>query len=216
MNLSRARLARTTVGMLRSDRREQAPYRVSRRCFVLGAPLVLWGAGCKRPPPEPLVKAGMYGGTPDELSRLWFDVLAACKADDRVRVHELMGSFVMTQPELSSLIGPTQGQALWARYQAMLGSLVNAGAVELVAHVFEKKYDDISVVRVDTLPAAAQADTDRSALLAMSTPIGGGCMAALLARLRDGDLLAPHRRCCGGRGGGRSFHSQHGQAGDAG
>lgn len=130
---------------------------------------MLWGAGCKRPPPEPLVKAGMYGGTPDELSRLWFDVLAACKADDRVRVHELMGSFVMTQPELSSLIGPTQGQALWARYQAMLGSLVNAGAVELVAHVFEKKYDDISVVRVDTLPAAAQADTDRSALLAMST-----------------------------------------------
>jgi hypothetical protein len=124
-------------------------------------------AGCKRPPPEPLVKAGMYGSSAEELQRLWHDILAACKADDRNRVHELMRSFVMTAPELSSLLGPTQGSALWARYQAMLGSLVNAGAVELVAHVYEKKYDDISVTRIDQLPLPEQTDTDRALLAAL-------------------------------------------------
>ena len=131
--------------------------------------LLLVGAvgGCKRPPPEPVVKAGMYQSSPEELGRLWHDILAACKADDRNRVHELMRSFVMTQPELTSLLGPTHGQALWARYQAMLGSLVNAGAVELVAHVYEKKYDDISVTRIDQLPVAEQTDTDRALLAAL-------------------------------------------------
>lgn len=123
--------------------------------------------GCKKPPPEPLVKPGMYQSGPEELSRLWHDILAACKADDRNRVHELMRSFVMTQPQLTSLLGPTQGQALWARYQAMLGSLVNAGAVELVAHVYEKKYDDISVTRIDQLPVSEQTDTDRAVLAAL-------------------------------------------------
>jgi hypothetical protein len=113
----------------------------------------------------------MYGNTPEELDRLWHDILAACKADDRVRVHELMRSFIMTQPELTSLLGPTQGVALWARYQAMLGSLANAGAVELVAHVFEKKYDDIAVTRIDQLPPAEQTDTDRAVLVAMSSKL---------------------------------------------
>ena len=50
----------------------------------------------------------------------------------------------MTQPELATLLGPTQGRRC-GPYQQMMGSLVNAGAVELVAHVFEKKYDDIAV-----------------------------------------------------------------------
>lgn len=127
--------------------------------------------GCKRPPPEPLVKPGMYQNSPEELDRLWHDILAACKADDRVRVHELMRSFIMTQAELSSLLGPAHGAALWARYQAMLGSLVNAGAVELVAHVFEKKYDDIAVSRIDQLPPAEQTDSDRAVLAAMSSQV---------------------------------------------
>lgn len=148
---------------------------IGRRLVVgLGLFVVLAGMlSCKRPPPEPLVKAGMYQSSPEELERLWHDILAACKADDRNRVHELMRSFVMTQPELTSLLGPTQGSALWARYQAMLGSLVNAGAVELVAHVYEKKYDDISVTRVDQLPVAEQTETDRavSAALLNKPPI---------------------------------------------
>lgn len=113
----------------------------------------------------------MYGHGPEELDRLWHDVLAACKADDRVRVHELMRSFIMTQGELTSVVGPEQSGKLWARYQAMLGSLVNAGAVELVAHVFEKKYDDIAVTRIDQLPPAEQTDTDRAVLAAMSSKL---------------------------------------------
>jgi len=158
-----------------SDSRDEAGLVLQRRGLFGGAVarwlglLLVWGAllSCKRPPPEPLVKPGMYQSSPEELSRLWHDILAACKADDRNRVHELMRSFVMTQPELTSLLGPMQGQALWARYQAMLGSLVNAGAVELVAHVYEKKYDDISVTRIDQLPLVEQADTDRAVLAAL-------------------------------------------------
>lgn len=116
---------------------------------------------------EPLVKAGTYQDSPEELKRLWSDILLACQKDDRPRVHELMASFVMTKEEWTSLVGPVQGPALWQRYLMMLGSVVNAGAVELVAHIYEKKYDDIAVNRIDTQPAADKVDTDRNVELAM-------------------------------------------------
>lgn len=116
---------------------------------------------------EPLVKAGTYQDSPEELKRLWSDILLACQKDDRPRVHDLMASFVMTKEEWTSLVGPVHGPALWQRYLAMLGSVVNAGAVELVAHVYEKKYDDIAVVRIDTQPAEGKVDTDRNVELAM-------------------------------------------------
>lgn len=127
--------------------------------------------GCPKPPPEPLVKPGTYQNTPEDLHRLWSDILTACQKDDRSRVHDLMASFVMTQEELTRLIGPAQAQALWPRYQAMLGSLVNAGAVELVAHVYEKKYDDVAVVRMDSAAPADQADSDRAVVQALLQPV---------------------------------------------
>lgn len=116
---------------------------------------------------EPLVKAGTYQDSPEELKRLWSDILLACQKDDRPRVHDLMASFVMTKEEWTTLAGPVQGTALWPRYLAMMGSLVNAGAVELVAHVYEKKYDDIAVIRIDTQEAADKVDSDRNVELAM-------------------------------------------------
>lgn len=130
-------------------------------CFLL--PL----AGCKPRPVEPLVKPGTYQNSPEELKRLWGDILYACQKDERGRVHDLMASLIMTQPELEGLIGKEQGKTLAARYLAMMGSLVNAGAVELVAHVYEKKYDDIAVNRIDDLPDAEKADTDRNVALAL-------------------------------------------------
>jgi hypothetical protein len=124
--------------------------------------------GCTKKPAEPLVKPGTYQESPEELRRLWSDILVACQRDDRPRVHELMASFVMTQEEFASLVGAAQAQALWPRYLAMLGSVVNAGAVELVAHIYEKKYDDVAVNRIDVLPAADKVDTDRNVELAMA------------------------------------------------
>lgn len=138
--------------------------------WQLGLGLATLAASCRRPPPEPLIKAGMYGDSPQELERLWRDILAACRSDDRNRVHDLMVAFIMTQAELQSLLGPVKASELWPRYQAMMGSLCNAGAVELVAHVYEKKYDDVAVARIDTLieaagPAATGAGAAASGLL---------------------------------------------------
>jgi hypothetical protein len=130
-------------------------------CFLL--PL----AGCPKPVVEPAVKPGAYQNSPEELKRLWGDILYACQKDDRGRVHDLMASFIMTPAELESLLGKEQSKTLGPRYLAMLGSLVNAGAVELVAHIYEKKYDDIAVNRIDTLPDAEKTDTDRNVALAL-------------------------------------------------
>lgn len=105
----------------------------------------------------------MYRDTPEDLHRLWSDILGACHSDDRNRVHDLMVSLIMTQPELESLIGKQKAAELWPRYQAMMGSLCNAGAVELVAHVYEKKYDDVAVARIDTQLAAAPSGTEAGA-----------------------------------------------------
>ena len=129
--------------------------------------LLLPLAGCPKRPVEPLVKAGTYQNSPEELKRLWGDILYNCQKDDRGRVHDLMASLIMTPPELEGLLGKEQGKALGPRYLAMMGSLVNAGAVELVAHVYEKKYDDIAVNRIDDVPDADKADTDRNVVLAL-------------------------------------------------
>lgn len=128
---------------------------LSRRAAVGRAALWIGAAaaaalapGC-RPPAVPLVRAGTYGDTPAELHRLWSSILAACQSDERGRVHDLLASLIMTPAELAGLIGPQKAGELWPRYQAMMGSLCNAGAVELVAHVYEKKYDDVAVTRID-------------------------------------------------------------------
>ncbi len=107
--------------------------------------------GCRQSA-TPLVRAGTYGDTPEELHRLWSAILAACQSDERGRVHDLLASLIMTRDELAGLIGPQKAGELWPRYQAMMGSLCNVGAVELVAHVYEKKYDDVSVTRINPSP----------------------------------------------------------------
>ena len=124
---------------------------VGRAALWLGAAALI--PGCRQPAPP--VRAGTYGDSPEELHRLWSAILAACQSDDRGRVHDLLASFIMTPAELAGLIGPQKAGELWPRYQAMMGSLCNAGAVELVAHVYEKKYDDVSVTRIDPPPPEA-------------------------------------------------------------
>ena len=84
----------------------------------------------------------------------------------------------MTQAELAGLIGPQKAGELWPRYQAMMGSLCNAGAVELVAHVYEKKYDDVSVTRIDppppeagSPPARPTAPSEAAKLIDLTEPV---------------------------------------------
>jgi hypothetical protein len=138
--------------------------------LVLAAGVGL-GSGCKPPAKVPLVKAGMYQNTPEDLARLWSAILLACQRDDRNQVHELMESLILTEPELRGLIGVPKATELWARYRAMMGSLVNAGAVELVAHVYEKKYDDVAVTRIDTVAAPELVDTDQAVKSALVQPV---------------------------------------------
>lgn len=138
--------------------------------LLAAAPLFTGATACQPRPAGPAVKPGTYQDSPQELQRLWTDILTACQRDDRPLVHELMASFTLTAEELATLLGPSQAQALGARYRALMGSLSKAGAVELVAHVYEKKYDDIAVNRMDNQPESEQSDSDRSVQKALVTP----------------------------------------------
>jgi hypothetical protein len=78
------------------------------------------------------------------LQQLFTDVLKAGQDDDRDRVHELFQSLKMTRPELDRLFG-ARASELASPYEQMMSSLMNRGAVELVALIYEKKYDEVEV-----------------------------------------------------------------------
>src|SRR5262249_13377711 len=118
-------------------------------------------------PPVDVAPPGRYADGAAGLDALWRDVLAACQKDDRQRVHDLLASTMLTKEELAGLFGPERGPALWPRYESLIVSLANVGAVELVSQVYEKKYDDVAVVRVDELPEAERQQTDRQVLAAL-------------------------------------------------
>ena len=46
-----------------------------------------------------------YAAGPDGLKQLWMDILKAAERDDRGKVHDLMGSMIMTQDDLVALFG---------------------------------------------------------------------------------------------------------------
>lgn len=96
------------------------------------------------PIPEKSYRAGAEG-----LAELWRDILTAAQKDDRGRVHDLMSSMIMTDDDLVALFGSERAAYLKPRYTPMIARLVNIGAVELVAQILERKYDDIEVFPVD-------------------------------------------------------------------
>jgi hypothetical protein len=85
-----------------------------------------------------------YPDGADGLQQLFADVLKAGQADDRDRVRELFQSLKMTRPELDGLFGARAAE-LASPYEEMMSSLMNRGAVELVALIYEKKYDEVEV-----------------------------------------------------------------------
>jgi hypothetical protein len=149
------------------------------RLSALHMPLLLglfFLPGCPKPGKDraaavDVAPPGRYADGAAGLEALWRDILVACQKDDRQRVHDLMASLMLTREELAGLIGAERGTALWARYESLIASLANVGAMELVAQVYEKKYDDVAVVRVDELPEAERQPTDRQVLAAMVKPV---------------------------------------------
>jgi hypothetical protein len=111
---------------------------------LLGVTSVLGGCskimGPKASEPVPSYPEGPAG-----LEAMFRDVLTAAKADERERVHDYFQSLKMTPAELVALFGP-QANELQKPYDDMMATLIHRGAVELVAIVYEKKYDTVEVM----------------------------------------------------------------------
>lgn len=89
-----------------------------------------------------------YPDGPSGLKQLFEDVLKAAKADDRPRVHDLFQSLKMSRGELDGLFGARAAE-LASPYEEMMATLIHRGAVEIVAVIYEKKYDTVEVVPVE-------------------------------------------------------------------
>ena len=106
---------------------------------------LVWVAGCARHSSGSFFVAPQYPDGPAGLTQLWTDILDAAKGDERERVHDLMATTFMSDAELTRLFGD-KTPPLVPRYHQLMGTLVNRGAVELVANVFDRKYDAIDVI----------------------------------------------------------------------
>ena len=110
-----------------------------------------------------------YPGGEAGLKQLFDDVLDAARKDDRQRVHDLMASTIMSPDDLRALFGP-KAVDVEGRYAKMMETLVNRGAIELVAQVYERKLDAVEVIAID--PQAKDAsDTDKAIARALVTPV---------------------------------------------
>jgi hypothetical protein len=112
-----------------------------------------------------------YPDGPDGLKALFDDILVAAKKDDRDRVHALMSTLVMSDDELHSLFG-ARATPLLPRYHKLMEVLVNRGSVELVAQVYERKYDSVEVLPVETSgPIVNSTPADRAIGRALTHPV---------------------------------------------
>ena len=112
-----------------------------------------------------------YADGPDGLKALFTDVLEAAKKDDRDRVHDLLATTVLTDDELHQLFGP-RSDALLPRYHKLMETLVNRGAVEMVAQVYERKYDTVEVLPIETPgPIVNSTPADRAVGAALQKPL---------------------------------------------
>jgi hypothetical protein len=133
------------------------------------AAVLLAAAGCSArpndaaptaPPPPPK----QYGDGTAGLKALWTDILDDARHDDREKVHDLMASMTMTSDDLVALFGPERAAWFAPRYAPMIARLTNIGAMELVAQIADRKYDDIAVFPVDE---RSPEPADRAILAAM-------------------------------------------------
>ena len=93
-------------------------------------------------------------------------VLDAARRDDRGRVHDLLASAYMTDPELDAVLGPELASEHRGRYHLLMETLVNRGALELVAQILDRKYDAVDVI-ADPDPALSARLPSRPRLYAL-------------------------------------------------
>jgi hypothetical protein len=111
-----------------------------------------------------------YADGADGLKALFGDVLEAARKDDRDRVHDLLASLVMSDGEVTALLGAS-GTQLLPRYHKLMETLVNRGGVELVAQVYERKYDAVEVLPIEMSgPIVNATPADRAIGRALVTP----------------------------------------------
>ena len=130
-------------------------------------------SGCKRLLGSSGAESGAqirhYDDGPDGLKSFFTDVLDAAKKDDRDRVHDLLATLIMRDDELTALFG-ARGPELASRYHSLMATLVNRGAVELVAQIYDRKYDTIDVLPIDANAKDLRPD-DRAVLDALQHPM---------------------------------------------
>jgi hypothetical protein len=155
------------------------------RVRVLVLALVLGNSlGCRssapasspgEPPPPPRI----YAPAGEGLRELWLDILAAAQKDQRERVRDLIASMVMTEGDLVAFFGRERAQYLAPRYAPLMKRVVHPGALELVAQVYERKYDDVETFIVEGKDNAV----DRATLA--SLPPGVHVFGVRLKRKED-------------------------------
>lgn len=112
-----------------------------------------------------------YPDGADGLKALFDDILDAAKKDDRDRVHALMATLVMSDDQLRSLFG-ARAPSLAPRYHKLMEVLVNRGSVELVAQVYERKYDSVEVLPIEVRgPIVNSTPADRAVARALTHPV---------------------------------------------
>ena len=126
-----------------------------RRTLGLGfAVALMLLAGCKQHSGPRIYVQPHYAPDADGLRALWADVLDAAKKDDRDRVHDLMATTLLSDADMKRLFG-AKSEALLPRYHMLMGNLINRGSVELVANVYEHKYDAVDAFAADDATVAA-------------------------------------------------------------
>jgi hypothetical protein len=126
-----------------------------RRTLGLGFAVVMTLlVGCKQHSGPRIYVQPHYAPDANGLRALWADILDAAKKDDRDRVHDLMATTLLSDAEMKRLFG-AKADALLPRYHMLMGNLINRGSVELVANVYEHKYDAVDAFAADDPTVAA-------------------------------------------------------------
>jgi hypothetical protein len=105
-------------------------------------------AGCKHHSSQHDYVQPHYADGAEGLRAMWTDILDAAKKDDRERVHDLLATTLVSDADMRRLLG-AKADPLLPRYHALMGTLINRGAVELCANVYEHKYDAVDAFTND-------------------------------------------------------------------
>src|SRR5262249_5593564 len=110
-----------------------------------------------------------YPDGPDGLRKFATDLLDAARRDDRDRGPDPPATTMMSDEDLTALVG-AQASELAPRYHKLMETLVNRGAIELVAQVYERKLDSVEVMAIDAKSKDATAE-DRALAAALQQPV---------------------------------------------